>query len=95
MKGFDMEKLPFKTVLIVLILIEIGLISSRFSVSFSDYITWVILLISIPLCFFLEHYLRTIFRTANAQLKYSKEVYKKIDANNETEEEVRKLMESK
>ncbi len=95
MKGFDMEKLPFKTVLIVLILIEIGLISSRFSVSFSDYITWVILLISIPLCFFLAHYLRTIFRTANAQLKYSKEVYKKIDANNETEEKVRKLMESK
>ena len=72
MKGFDIEKLPYKTILIVLIILEIGLISSRFSVNFSDYITWVILLISVPLCFFLAHYLRTIFRTANAQLKYSK-----------------------
>jgi hypothetical protein len=95
MKGFDIEKLPVKAILIVLILVEIGLISSRFSVSFSDYITWVILLISVPLSFFLAHYLRAVFGTADVQLKYSKEVYKKIDANNKTAEEVHKLMESK
>lgn len=72
MRRFDIEELPIKTTFIVLFLLEITSIAYKYSANFSDYITWVILLVSIPLCFFLAHYLKAIFGMAKAQLKYSK-----------------------
>jgi beta-lactamase regulating signal transducer with metallopeptidase domain len=72
MRRLDIEESPIKATFIVLILLEIATIAYKYSGNFSDYITWVILLVAIPLFFFLAHYLKTIFGMANAQLKYSK-----------------------
>lgn len=76
----EVETQPTKVVLIVLILIEISLIASRYSIDFDRYITAVIILLAFPIAYFAYHYLRLSAKHCSSTEQYSKSL---ANANDE------------
>ena len=56
------EQLPGKIILIVLILLEIAVIAFSYSIQFDDYISVVIIVLSVLIAYFAYHYLAGHFR---------------------------------
>jgi hypothetical protein len=85
-----------KAILIVLIILEVSLIASRYSMGFEDYITIVMLLLTLPLAFFGFHYLRSAYREARDEERFSKQAYRRVspEAGSNTDEAVKQLLES-
>jgi hypothetical protein len=82
-------------ILIVLIILEVALIASRFSIGFDEYIAIVIVLLAFPLAFFAFHYLRNAYREARNEELFSKQAYRRvIGVGVETDDALRRLMDS-
>lgn len=84
-----------KIVLSVLIICEVALIASKYSMAFDDYITLVVIALAFPLAYYAFRYLSTYYREIKDTERFSKVAYKKVSAEGaETKEEVDKLMDS-
>lgn len=85
-----------KAILIVLIILEVTLIASRYSMGFDDYITIVIVLLTLPLSFFGFHYLRFAYREAADEQRFSKQAFRKVppQIGDSTDEALKQLVES-
>ncbi len=84
-----------RLIFIVLIILEVALIASRFSIGFDEYIAIVIILLAFPLAYFAFHYLRNVYREARDEELFSKQAYRKVEGVGvETDEALRKLVDS-
>jgi hypothetical protein len=85
-----------KVIFSVLIILEVALIASRYSLDFDNYITVVIILLLFPLAFFSYHYLRIAYREASDSQRFSKRAFRSVpdEIGGQTEQELRKLVES-
>jgi hypothetical protein len=72
------------------------LISLRDKGSFDDYMTIVVILLTLPLAYFGFHYLRSAYQEARDERLFSKKAYRNVDngVGDETDEAVRQLTES-
>lgn len=82
-----------RLILSVLIILEVALIASRFSIGFDEYISSVILLLAFPLAYFAFHYLRNAYREARDQQRFSKQGFRKVaGVGAETDEALKRLV---
>lgn len=58
-----LEQLPIKVILAVLLILEVACIAYSYSVRFDDYITVVIILLTLPIAYFGSLYLHNNYRT--------------------------------
>jgi hypothetical protein len=72
------------------------LISLRDKGSFDDYMTIVVILLTLPLAYFGFHYLRSAYQEARDERLFSKKSYRNVEngVGDETDEAVRQLTES-
>lgn len=89
----DLERPPVRAALAFLVLLEIYLIVTRFRAGFEDYLTLVVVFLSLPLAYFAFHFL--VARQRNAKT-YEAVIRSALpaDASEETRLEVEKLLAS-
>jgi hypothetical protein len=80
----------------VLIILEVSLIASRYSLNFDEYISIVIIILAFPLAYFGYHYLSITYKEARDEQRFSGENYRAVDPSPEelTYREIEKLTES-
>lgn len=85
--------MPVRIILAVLIILEVSLIASRFSLNFDDYITVVVILLAFPLAYFGFLYLKQAYSDAKDAEKFSGETFRRAGLQGaETEREVGRLI---
>lgn len=63
LSGSELEALPVKIILAVLLILEVACIAYTYSVKFDDYVSTVIIVLSALIAYFGTHYLINKYRT--------------------------------
>lgn len=63
LSGSELETLPVKAILAVLLILEVACIAYTYSIRFDDYISTVIIVLSVLIAYFGMRYLTNKFRT--------------------------------